>query len=196
MPRIHSISTHKAQVYETGADFCRFCTDNLENLHLLSFLLTADETKAENSFVSGFEDCVEPNDVFRDWAHSWARRTIVRNAVRMLTPRRNRGTANAVSSNSICCTIGRMPQASGVIVSILALEDFERFVFVLSVLRRYSDQDCSVLLECSRQDVRDARIRALQQLAESHRKCTVGGSELDASDSTCNDATDCCHRVK
>jgi hypothetical protein len=31
----------------------------MDNLHLLSFLLTADLAKAEECFVSGLENCVE-----------------------------------------------------------------------------------------------------------------------------------------
>jgi DNA-directed RNA polymerase specialized sigma24 family protein len=49
-------------------------------------------------------------------------------------------------------------------VAILGLRPFERFVFVMSVLERYSDQDCSVLLGCARRDVVAARLRAFQQL--------------------------------
>ena len=41
--------------------------ENMDSMHLLSFLLTADQTKAEECFVSGLEDCVEGTYVFRDW---------------------------------------------------------------------------------------------------------------------------------
>jgi len=37
----------------------------------------------------------------------------------------------------------------------------------MSVLERYSDQDCSVLLGCMRRDVVAARIRALQQIGSA-----------------------------
>jgi hypothetical protein len=47
--------------------------------------------------------------------------------------------------------------------AVLRLEPFERFVYVMSVLERYSDLDCSVLLGCARRDVIAARIRGLQQ---------------------------------
>jgi hypothetical protein len=52
----------------------------------------------------------------------------------------------------------------GDIAAILELRPFERFVYVMSVLERYSDQDCSVLLGCARRDVVAARSRALQQV--------------------------------
>jgi DNA-directed RNA polymerase specialized sigma24 family protein len=47
---------------------------------------------------------------------------------------------------------------------ILGLEPFERIVYVMTVLERYSDQDCSLLLGCARRDVLAARIRALQRI--------------------------------
>jgi len=40
----------------------------------------------------------------------------------------------------------------------------ERFVFVMSILERYSYWDCSRLLECSMKKVAQARIGALRQL--------------------------------
>jgi hypothetical protein len=47
--------------------------------------------------------------------------------------------------------------------AVLRLEPFERLVYVMSVLDRYSDLDCSVLLSCARHVVIAARIRGLQQ---------------------------------
>jgi hypothetical protein len=66
--------------------------------------------------------------------------------------------------------------------SILRLGDFERFVFVMSVLEKYSDQDCCVLLDCSRQDIGETRMRALLHVAESDGLRTVGGSGFHYSD--------------
>ena len=169
MPRTNPISTEKARAYATRTDFCRVFVENMDSMHLLSFLLTADQTKAEECFAYGLEGCVKGNHVFRDWARSWARRTIILNAVRMLAPGRDHDTAAPVPGDPVNCKFGRTPQADAAIASILGLGDFERFVFVMSVLERYSDQGCSVLLGCSRQDVREARIRALRHVAESDR---------------------------
>lgn len=55
-------------------------------LYLLSFLLTADRTKAEQCTVAGLDLAAEGNAVFRDWAHSWARRIVVHNALRLIAP--------------------------------------------------------------------------------------------------------------
>jgi DNA-directed RNA polymerase specialized sigma24 family protein len=162
MPRTSPIPNEKAEACATSADFRKVFAENVENMHLLSFLLTADEAKAEESFVSSLEDCVKANHVFREWARSWARRTIIQNAVRMLAPRRNQSTATPEPGDPVCCRFGRTSEANAAITSILELEDFERFVFVMSVLYRYSEQDCSVLLGCSRQDIRETRMLALQ----------------------------------
>jgi hypothetical protein len=53
------------------------------------------------------------------------------------------------------------------IAAVLALEPFERFVYVMTVLERYSDQDCSLLLGCARRDVVAARTRAFEQIARA-----------------------------
>jgi hypothetical protein len=56
---------------------------------------------------------------------------------------------------------------------VLQLEPFERFVYVMSVLERFSNLDCSVLLGCARREVIAARIRALQQI-EMQSTFTLG----------------------
>jgi hypothetical protein len=153
----------------------------MDSMHLLSFLLTADQAKAEECFVSGLEDCVEGTYVFRDWAQSWARRTIIQNAIRMLVPRKNDSTVADAPSDAVSCSFGRTQDTDYAIARILRLEHFERFVFVMSVLERYSDQDCSVLLSCSRQDVGETRMRALLHVAESDRLRTVAPSGCGSS---------------
>jgi DNA-directed RNA polymerase specialized sigma24 family protein len=156
--------------------------ENMDSMHLLPFLLTADQTKAEECFVSGLEDCVEGTYVFRDWAQSWARRTIIQNAIRMVAPRKDHSTVADVPSDAVSCSSGRTQDADYAIARILRLEHLERFVFVMSVLEKYSDQDCSVLLGCSRQDVGETRMRALLHLAEPDRLRTVAPSGCGSSD--------------
>src|SRR5271166_4326506 len=81
------IVDRKSTPYATSANFCRVFQEDMNGLYLLSFLLTADREKAEQCFVSGLEDSVEGSPVFKEWARSWARRAIVRNAVRVIDPR-------------------------------------------------------------------------------------------------------------
>jgi DNA-directed RNA polymerase specialized sigma24 family protein len=46
--------------------------------------------------------------------------------------------------------------------AILELPDFERFVYVLSVLEGCTDQQCASLLGVSPQQIEETRLRALQ----------------------------------
>src|SRR5882762_4202545 len=158
-----------ADGYATSDDFRKLFTEDMDALHLLAYLLTGNHEKAEQSFVTGLEDCVDNNFVFKEWARSWAQRTIVQSAIRMMAPRpthapRARGFADRYAK--LQSTLGKHPA----IATVLALGDFERFVFVLSVLEGYSDQDCSILLSCSREDVRRARMRALKQISEIQQR--------------------------
>ena len=40
---------------------------------------------------------------------------------------------------------------------------FERFVFVMSILEEQSDDECAILLRCSRRDVMMARMLAVKR---------------------------------
>jgi len=59
---------------------------DVRSLYYVSFLLTANEQKAKRCFVTGIEDVQDGNIAFREWAHAWARRVIVRNAVSLIKP--------------------------------------------------------------------------------------------------------------
>ena len=96
--------------------------------------------------------------------------------------RKNHSTVADVPSDAVSCSSERTQDTDYAIALILRLEYFERFVFVMSVLERYSDQDCSVLLGCSRQDVGETRMRALLHLAEPDRLRAVAPSGYGSSD--------------
>jgi hypothetical protein len=171
--------------YANTRDFCRTFYEETDSLYRLSFLLAAERVKAEQCFVSGLKDSLKESRVFKEWAHSWARRVIIQNAVRVINPR-PMGENGPPNFNSSRKALVAEPAE---IAAILELAPFERFVYVMSVLERYSDQDCSVLLGCSRRDVIAARIRALQQIGsvmELHVKPQVNvGSWKPALDDDC-----------
>jgi hypothetical protein len=50
---------------------------------------------------------------------------------------------------------------------VFGLQDFERFVFVMSAMEHHSEHDCALLLGCSVPEIREARSRALKGLADS-----------------------------
>ncbi len=148
--------------YASSDDFERIFDEEMNSLYLLSFLLTADQALAEKCFVSGLEDAKKGNPVFKEWARSWAERMITQNAVRAVNPRP--GVAN-VDSHSVSADRDPLPAHHRVFAAIFDLDTFARFVYVITVLERYSDQDCSVLMGCARRDVVSARVRALQQIS-------------------------------
>jgi hypothetical protein len=174
--------------YASSTDFRQIFDEDMSGLYLLSFLLTADREKAEQCFVSGLEDAVNGNPVFKEWARSWARRVIIQKAVRVINPRPVEGSAySTVSVNSNGKTLPAEQQVG--IAAILQLEPFERFVYVMTILERHSDQDCSLLLDCARRDVLAARSRALRQIGsvtELHRQQPLtANSEKPVSDERC-----------
>ena len=146
--------------YARSGDFRRIFQQETDELHQLAFLLTADREKAEQCFASGLENSVKGNRVFKEWARSWARRAIIQCAARVINPRPMQEDSPLISKSS-----RNSPAAEqGEIAAILELRPFERFAYVMSVLERYSDQDCAVLLGCARQDITAARTRAFQQI--------------------------------
>jgi len=149
--------------YAVAGDFCRIFAKDMNGLYLLSFLLTADPVKAEQCFVSGFADCIESTRVFREWAPSWTRRTIIQSAIRMMKPSPERtGHWTAPAADGLDATDRSVPLAA-----LLGLKTFDRFVFVMSILERFSDQDCKALLGASRQDIIRARARAFERIGKS-----------------------------
>jgi hypothetical protein len=125
-------------------------TEEMRSLYLFSFLLTADNDKADQCFVGGLGECVEGISVFVDWARSWARRTILKHAIRMIMP----APEQTDNSSLIGLKEGATSGKASLFAAIVALSAFERFVFVMSVLEKHSDEDCSMLLRCSRRDIR------------------------------------------
>ena len=119
--------------------------------------------------VAGLDDCVDGNFVFREWASSWARRILIRNAIRIVAPHADGIRPMPVALHStVRPSLRRIPLGDSPFAGVLKLEDFERFVFVLSVLERYTDHNCAALLGTSKRIVQEARIRVLMHIADIH----------------------------
>jgi len=162
--RKHEEENAARGAYATAADFKRIFSEDVNSLYLLSLLLTGTPDKAEECFVEGIEETAKGNYIFREWARSWARRTIIQSALRLIAPMNYSQTGSR--SLDVPQDMDRIPAILHAEVrAILELAPFERFVFIMSVLERYSDNDCSILLGCSRTDVMTVRTRAMRQLA-------------------------------
>jgi DNA-directed RNA polymerase specialized sigma24 family protein len=149
--------------YASPSDFCKVLEQDLKPLYLLAFLLTANHEKAEQCFVRTAEQALEERTVFKEWTRSWIKRCLIKNAIGMVRPapagsiedREFRGSGQHLAAS-----------AENEIDAVTQLPALERCVFVMSILERYSDWECSVLLGCGTRNVANARVRALRRLPE------------------------------
>jgi len=155
--------------YATCADFSRIFAEDMKNLYLLALVLTANSEKAERCFVSGLDDCISGNQVFTEWARSWARRVVIKNAIRMIAPGRgpaSNGLYPAITKAAQGVNASRAQQVPVEISAVFELPALERFAFVMSVLEGYSNLDCALLLGCTRERFIQARLRALERISD------------------------------
>src|SRR5262249_4611333 len=120
-------------------------------------------------FVSGLDDCITGNQVFREWARSWARRVVIKNAIRVSAPGRERagqGLHPAITKTAQVSNGSRLQRVPGEVSAIFELPALERFAFVLSVLEGYSHLDCALLLGCTRETFIQARLQALERIVD------------------------------
>jgi DNA-directed RNA polymerase specialized sigma24 family protein len=149
----------------SATDFCKVFHQDMDVLYWLALALTNDEDRAEQCFVSGLEECIAGNSVFQEWARSWSRRVVIKNAVRLMSPRPGMILPSLV--------IRRKERPAGeaevALATLAQLEPFDRFVFVMTVLEGYTDQDCATLLGCSSAQLVEARLRAFHQVGRGIR---------------------------
>jgi hypothetical protein len=149
--------------YATSINVCRAFAEELHSLYLLSLALTADNDKAAKCFFSAIGEYGEGCGVFAEWASSWARRAVVKHAIQMIKP----APEHPDSLPFIILNGPATSPGNNTVATIVALGAFERFVFVMSILEEQSEQDCAILLKCSRRDVMIARELALARLAKT-----------------------------
>jgi hypothetical protein len=176
MFRTKYINGERAIRYATAASFIAIYNDELHSLFLLSILLTADPEKAEQCFVGAMDECLYGVDVFTEWARLWARRAIIKRAIKLVNPvpgQSNRPSLNDIQWHST-------PVTNDLIGSVFTLGAFERFVFVVSLLERRSDEECAALLRCGRRDIQLARVQALKSLPDTVSCCNSFNEALQA----------------
>ncbi len=145
--------------YAAPEDFCEIFDQEMDALYSLAFLLTADRQTAEKCFLDALDECRKSHGVFAEWASSWSRRAIIKQAIRQLRPKF--ATGSPVDAVQAPGEVEDIPRR------LLRLRPFERVVFGMAVLERYSDRECAALLGCLVREVEAARIRALQFLGGS-----------------------------
>jgi hypothetical protein len=156
----------------------------MHGLHLLALLLTADQTLAEQSFVAGLEDSIHSNPVFRQWARSWSKRAIIKNAIKLASPVSAQNVPTGEWAEAHQQPQSPQPQspqsqstqtkfiqaetgdslADALIACVTGLEPLQRFVFVMAVLEGYSTTECAALLACSPQQILSAKAEVLKHM--------------------------------
>jgi DNA-directed RNA polymerase specialized sigma24 family protein len=142
------------------ADFCEVFERELKPLYLLAFLLTANHRKAEQCFAATVEEASKEQAVFRNWVRSWIKRCLIKNAIEIVRP-----VSLSTSENRDLWNTGqRKTEGDDEINAVAQLPPLDRFIFVMSVLERYSPWECSVLLGCSPKQAAEARTQAFRGL--------------------------------
>ena len=151
------LAKNRAALYTTADEFCAIFNREMQSFFPLALVLTGDEAKAQKSFLGGLAKCRKATTVFKDWARSYARLAVIESAVDLLAPT----TGKKVFSTASVSKDASCPELD----LVLRLDVFERFVFVLTVLERFTVQDCAIVLKCRQQDVEQARVRAFDSIA-------------------------------
>src|SRR5271170_7726844 len=138
-------------------------------LQRLALLLTANSEAAMRCLIRAFRECIASSSVSKEWVLSWARRMVIRNAISLVQCPEGKSFVNT-NDDAHNGLIGvSQDDPFGAIADakpILDLPDFDRFVFVICVLERYSTRDCALLLGRSPQDVNEARRRVGNQVEQ------------------------------
>jgi DNA-directed RNA polymerase specialized sigma24 family protein len=150
-----------AREYASEADFCQLFRDEMNRFYFLSLVLTADAKKAEQCFVESLEICMQSRRIFKNWTHRWAIHTIIKTAIRMVSPTQQHALVEMPASDQLADQSA--PEA--LLAALQSVPPLDRFVHHMTVVERYSDLECSTFLGCTPKDVRESRERALQRLA-------------------------------
>jgi hypothetical protein len=121
-----------------------------------------EQHESEQCFASTVEEGFKEQAVFKEWARSWVKRRLIENAIEIVssTSTRNGQKRDLWSAGQ------RETHREREIDIVTKLDPFERFVFVMSILERYPNWDCSLLLGCSMNKIAQARMKALRKLPE------------------------------
>jgi DNA-directed RNA polymerase specialized sigma24 family protein len=193
--------------YTTMDDFQRLFATEMSDLFRLSLSLTADAEKAESCLIFAMRECFgSANGISKRWARNWARRVVIRNAIRLVL-----GEQSAIPDevpNETGSDIHLQPNEYRIAAlrespAILDMPDFDRLVFVICVLERYSILDCALLLKRSPKDVVEARRRAIDQVISEEQRnrgvpavafptCShsAGGNGIGELDGSCGSILD------
>lgn len=146
--------------YAQRIDFCEVFEREMKPLYLLAFLLTGNHNDAEQCFTATLEQALKEQAVFKEWRRSWVKRSLINNAIQITSPTSSRDPGK----RDLWSVEQHGPHGHDEINAVTRLAPLDRFVFVMSVLERYSGWECSLLLGCSMEKLARVRAQALQEL--------------------------------
>src|ERR1700739_2873149 len=142
MQELMQVVSDRARPYPAVAECVRTVNAELHSLYLLSFLLTADADKAEQCLVGAIAEWMEGIGDCMEWAHSGGRRAVLKHALPLMTP-----APEHADSMPLFALQASLPSAQDdPYASVLLLDHFERFVFVMAILEGQSEEECAHLL--------------------------------------------------
>jgi hypothetical protein len=147
--------------YATSSDFCRFLSTDLHPLYLLAFVLTGNHAAAERCFLATLEDSLRADRVFKGWEGTWSKRTLIINAIHLVFSERVESGGKPEFWSAVDF---ESPSSSTANALTRLAPPLLRFVFVMSVLERFSEHECALLLGRTFREVAAARVDALRQL--------------------------------
>src|SRR5216684_2100371 len=148
--------------YAKHADFCQVFQRDMKPLYLLAFLLTANHKEAERCFALTVEKAFKEPTVFKEWARSWVKRSLIEYAIHIVSS----ASARTGEKRDLWNAAPHETHREGDIDAVTKLAPLERFVFVMSILERHSNCECALLLGCSINKVAQARRKALRRLPD------------------------------
>lgn len=145
------------RLYATPEQFCAIFEQDTDHLYSLALLITGDAAAAEACFLAALEDCRGAKNIFPEWARSWTRRAVVKDAI---------GRVNLAANSRKASANQALANASETMKTLLDLPAFERCVFAITVLERYPVRECAALLNAEAREVEEARARVLRRIAD------------------------------
>lgn len=177
----------------TAEDFQQMFATEMRDLFHLSLQLTGDAETAESCLIAAMRDCFSVSTVSKEWVHTWARRMVVRNAIRLVSGSEINIPCEIISV--VCLQpapyrIEVLRESVAILDAILDLPDFDRLAFVICALERYSILDAALLLKRTPREVNEAIARATNEVVsneEGNRRGTPGKLRTDISVDGCDE---------
>lgn len=163
------LSTKQAKLeYASADDVQKLFAAAMNDLFCLAFLLTANVDRAEDCIIRSIRECIKNTRALRENLLAWIRNSVIRNGIAIVkefgvdSPGGLQIDSIPLIPESSQAWVGTTDFSAG----ILELSSFDRLVYVLCIIEHYSSRHCALLLSTSREQVHEARTRALAHIAE------------------------------